>query len=274
MENQNDIDFVAIIGTIWRRKLLVATFAIIGGLVALFFALTAIPIYRAEVVITPAHDTALGGSGSLATQLGGLASIAGVDISANGPNVENTAVLESRDLIQEFVKRNGVVPLMNINPRLTNPLWFAVERFKKDVLVIHNDKMKGITTITVDWTDPAVAARWANDFVSMANDMLRERAVRDSTRNIAFLDRQIAQTKEIEVQRVMSSLIESETATLMLASGRTEYAFTVVDPAVVPQVRASPRRTLRVLSGLTIGGILGAIAAIILNFRDKRATDS
>jgi uncharacterized protein involved in exopolysaccharide biosynthesis len=270
MEKGSEIDFVAIFWIVWRRKILVIIFALVVGLAALVLALRATPIYRAQVVITEVKDTALGGSGSLANQLGGLASLAGVNINTGGASLENKAVLESRGLIEEFIKRNSIVPLMNINPKLPNPLWFAVEKFKKNVLDMRDDKLKGTTIITMDWTDASVAAQWANNFVALANALLRERAVEDSTRNIDFLNKQITQTNVLEVQHAMFQLIESETKTLMLATGRLEYAFTVVDPAVAPQVRSSPRRTLMVLSGLLIGGILGSIAAIILNLRNRR----
>jgi len=271
MEKANEIDFVAIFWIVWRRKLLVSAVAIVSGLVAVYLAFTAIPIYRATVVVTEVHDVALGGANSLSSQLGGLASLAGVNIGANGPNVENKAVLESRGLIEEFVKRNDIVPLMKINAKLPNHPWFAVEQFKRNVLDLRDDKMKSTTTVTIDWTDPAVAAQWANGFVALANELLRNRAVRESTQNIGFLNKQIAQTSVVEVQRVMFNLIETETKKLMLATGRTEYAFAVVDPAVPPAVRVSPRRTLIVLSGLLIGGVLGSIVAMILNFRSNRA---
>ena len=270
MEKANEIDFVAIFWIIWRRKLLVSAVALVGALVAAYFAFTAIPVYRATVVVTEVHDAALGGANSLSSQLGGLASLAGVNIGANGPNVENKAILESRGLVEEFVKRNDIVPLMNINAKLPNHPWFAVERFKKDVLDMRDDKMKGTTTVTMDWTDPSVAATWANSFVALANELLRNRAVRESTQNIGFLNKQIAETSVVEVQRVMYNLIESETKKLMLATGRIEYAFTVVDPAVPPQVRVSPRRTLMILSGLLIGGVLGSVVAIFLNLRTNR----
>jgi uncharacterized protein involved in exopolysaccharide biosynthesis len=270
MEKQGEIDFVAIFWIVWRRKILVIIFALVVGVAALVYALRATPIFRAQVVITEVRDTALGGSGGLASQLGGLASLAGVNINGEGPTIENKAVLESRGLIEEFIKRNNIVPLMHINPKLPDPLWFAVEKFKKNVLDMRDDKLKGTTYITMDWTDAAVAAQWANKFVALANALLRERAVQDSTRNIDFLNKQITQTNVIEVQHAMFQLIESETKTLMLATGRVEYAFTVVDPAVAPAVRSSPRRTLMVLSGLLIGGIFGAIAAIILNLRARR----
>ena len=271
MEKANEIDFVAIFWIVWRRKLLISAIAIVSGLVAAYFAITAIPIYRATVVVTEVHDVGLGGANSLSSQLGGLASLAGVNIGNNGPNLENKAVLESRGLVEEFVKRNDIVPLMNINAKLPNHPWFAVEQFKRNVLDMRDDKMKGTTTVTIDWTDPAVAAQWANGFVGLANELLRSRAVRESTQNIAFLNKQIAQTSVVEVQRVMFNLIETETKRLMLATGRTEYAFTVVDPAVPPQARVSPRRTLIVLGGLFVGGVLGSIVAMILNFLSSRA---
>jgi hypothetical protein len=40
---------------------------------------------------------------------------------------------------------------------------------------------------------------------------------------------------------VLYNLIESETKTLMLANARVEYAFTVVDPAVVPGATCQPQ---------------------------------
>jgi len=51
----------------------------------------------------------------------------------------------------------------------------------------------------------------------------------------------------------MYDLIEQETKTLMLANARTEYAFTIVDPAVAPEVRIQPKRTLMALGGLVAG---------------------
>jgi LPS O-antigen subunit length determinant protein (WzzB/FepE family) len=106
-----------------------------------------------------------------------------------------------------------------------------------------------------------VASRWANDFVGLANTLLRERAIQESTRNIEFLNKQLAQTTVVEIQHVMNQLLENETKNLMLAHGRLDYAFTVVDPAVPPEQRFSPRRTLMVISGLFIGGFFGSLIA-------------
>jgi len=99
-----------------------------------------------------------------------------------------------------------------------------VERFRKTVLDIHDEKLKGTTTITIDWRDPAIAARWANDFVALANDLLRGRAIDESTRNIDYLNKQLEHTTVVEIQHAMYGLVEAQTKSLMLAHGRLEYA--------------------------------------------------
>ncbi len=252
MDKESEIDFVALFWLVWDHKLLVGAISLVFGLIAAYFALTATEIYRAQVVVTIVHDNALGSGGSLMNQLG---------------------VIESHGLAAEFVKRNHLESLMNNGRTFADPLWFAASQFFKNVIDIKEDKIKGTTTLTVDWTDPDVAARWANGYIALANDLLREHAIETSSRNVAYLEKQISQTNVVELQRVMYSLIESETKTLMLANGRLEYAFRIVDPAMAPRVRSSPRRTLIVASGIFIGGLLGSMFVWIRQgLRKRRAT--
>jgi uncharacterized protein involved in exopolysaccharide biosynthesis len=261
MSSEQEIDLVALWWIVWDHKYLVAATTVVITLLALFYALTATPIYRASVVVTEVRESGLGGESSLANQFGGLASLAGINIGENGVHPERQAVLNSRQLVREFIARKDVLPVYVRDPNKSPSLWVAVERFRRGVLDIQEDKLKGTNTITIDWTDPAVAARWANEFVGLANELLRARAVEDSTRNVAYLNEQIEHTNSVDIQRVMYSLIEAQTKTLMLAKGRVEYAFTIVDPAVTPEVRVSPRRTLIMASGLVAGVMIGTFIA-------------
>ncbi len=262
MEKESELNFVTLFWIVWDQKYLVLAISLVCGVIATILALTATPMYRAQVVVTQVRDTGgLGAAaGSLMGQLGGLASIAGLGLNANGPDAERPAVLASRGLVEAFVKTYKLAPLLNGDAKGATE-WFAVERFRRTLLDIHEEKLKGTTTITIDWRDPQVASRWANDFVGLANNLLRERAIQESTRNIDFLHKQLEQTTVVEIEHVMYQLIENETKNLMLAHGRVEYAFTVVDPAVPPEVRFSPRRTLMVISGLFIGGFFGSLIA-------------
>jgi uncharacterized protein involved in exopolysaccharide biosynthesis len=261
MEKEYEINFVTFFWIAWDHKFLVIAVSLVCGIIATVIALTATPMFRAQVIVTQYHEKNMGGAGGLMGQLGGLASIAGLNLGGNADDAERTAFLASRGLVEAFVKHYGLMQVINGKSKDPNSVWAATERFRTLVLDLHEDKLKETTTITVDWRDPVVAARWANDFIAFANDLLRTRAIEESTRNIAYLNKQSAQTNVVEVQHALNGLIENETKNLMAANGRIEYAFTIVDPAVVPEQRFSPRRTLIVISGLFIGGVLGSLIA-------------
>jgi uncharacterized protein involved in exopolysaccharide biosynthesis len=264
-EDTDQVDVVALLRVVWRYRYFIAVVATVCGLVAVVLALSTTHIYRAEVVVTEARDESMGGAASLANELGGLASIAGINLLKGDTGQEAQAVLRSRHLIEEFVRRNGLVTELLPSAREPPTLWFAVREFRERVLSISEDEDSGTTTIAIEWTDPIVVARWANEFIALANEIMRTRALDESSRNIKYLNDQLAKTDVVEIQRVMYSLIENETKTHMLANVRKEYAFTVVDPAVVPEQRIWPRRTLMVLTGGVLGVILGVILALAHN---------
>ena len=262
-ERGDGIDIIAIIRVMWLYRYAIGVASIIFALLAVIVALTAKEIFRAEVVVTQVHDSGLAGSGGgLAGQLGGLASLAGVQLAGGGGDANALGVLASQHLIEEFIKQQNLVPLLTEGMGKRSTLWFAVKRFRETIVTIHDDPLKGLTTVTIDWFDPAVAAKWANGFVALANDLIRTQAFDDASRNVAYLNKQISQTSEVEVQRSLADLIETETKKLMLANGRRDFAFRSVDPAVPPEVRHSPRRTLLVISGTALGFFLGTLFAL------------
>jgi uncharacterized protein involved in exopolysaccharide biosynthesis len=271
--DEGRFDFISMWLVVWRYKYMIAAVTLVCGVVALLVAFTATPSFHAETAVTQVSNHNMSGAGALASQFGGLASMVGVNLgSVNGPAKEADGLLKSRMLCEEFVKRYDLRPILFKNAKHPPSLWFAVRQFQLAVLTVRDDKRSGLTIVSVNWTDPVVAARWANDFVALANEMLLLRAIAQSKASIAYLDDQIAHTNVVEIQRVMYNLIESETKTLMLANVKPEYAFAVVDPAVPPEVRASPQRTLLVLLGLMFGGVMGAVIAFSHNaFRKHRA---
>lgn len=261
-DDESEIDLVAVWQVIWDHKYLIALITTVCAVLAVVLALTATEIFRAEVVLTEVHDSDMGGGSGIAGQLGGLAGLVGINLgAAGGVGQEARAVLASRRLVEEFIRRYELLPELLKNSEQKPVMWFAVRQFRDGVLSIKEDETEGTITVAVDWTDAVTAARWANDFVALANEIVRTRAMDESKRNITYLNEQITKTNVVEIQRVMYNLIETETKTLMLANGRAEYAFSVVDPAVPPEIRIRPRRTVMVLLGVVLGLFLGFIAA-------------
>lgn len=261
---EDDIDFVVLARTIWERRLFLLLISMLFGVVGVVLALIATPIYRAEVAITPVVESEISGLQSLASQFGGLASLAGVNLGSDAADPSARAVLASRQLVEAFIVQQELLPTLYADVSTeARTLWRAVKRFRENILTISEEPSQQLINVSVDWKDPDVAARWANDFVALANEVLRNRAIHEATRNIEFLKDQVDQTTVVEIQRVMYDLIENETKTLMLANARSEYAFRVIDPAVSPEIRISPRRTIMVLAFTMAGVFVGLVAILV-----------
>jgi len=257
------LDLVVIVRLLRQYKLTVILTAVICAVLAAAYALLATPIFRAEVTITPVHDRGQG-NGSLASQFGSLASLAGVSLQdPTGEEQQAKAVLGSRYLIQKFIERYDLLPVLSRRSPKPLSMWKGVNLFHDGVVSVRDDQRKGVTIVGINWIEPAVAARWANDFVAMANELVRNKALTDAKRNVDYLTAQAARTSSIEVQRALYDLLEAESKKLMLANERTEYAFAVADPAVAPELRTSPKRTLIVLFALGFGIFLGAMIAFM-----------
>jgi uncharacterized protein involved in exopolysaccharide biosynthesis len=257
------IDLIVIWKVLRQYKIFIAICTLVCTAAAAVFALVATPMYRAEATIAEAHDSNMGGAANIAGQLGGLASLAGVNLGANSGNSRDAhAILKSRRLAEQFLERYNLTEKVLAKSRVPQTLWHAVARFRKSILDVDEDRRTGVTTISIYWRDAKEAAQWANDYVALGNEIIRNRAAADAQRNVGYLNQQLQQTGSVEVQHALSNLIESETKTLMLAKGRAEYAFSTIDPAVPPEVKASPKIAIVVLVGAVVGIFAGLLAAM------------
>ncbi len=231
--------------------------------------------YEATLLLSPVtsqtNASGLGGLSSAISQLGGIASL-GLPISGGGAKAESLATLESATLTEQYIQENNLLPVLFHNSwdaqhgkwkdaslGKVPTLWKGNLFFGKAVRTVKEAPRTGLVTLTVTWTDPNAAAQWANGLVKMTNDYLREKAIRESDRNIAYLEGQLAKTSVMEIRNSIYSLMESEIKKQMLARGSDEYALKVIDPAQAPEKAASPQRLLWVLAGFCVGLLLSSI---------------
>jgi uncharacterized protein involved in exopolysaccharide biosynthesis len=263
--DDDEIDLIAFLRVLWEFKTVIISVTALFGVASVIYALMATPIYRADVTVSKVTDTNMTGAASLASQFGGLGRLAGLNFGQSGPGQEAQAVLGSWHLTEEFIRRNNILEEILPVAGETQTLWRAVEQFRETVLTLREDKVEGTTVISIKWTDPETAARWANEYAALANELIRTRALQQAEGNIEYLREQVEETNNVELERVIYNLIETQIQTLMLANARDEYAFTVVDPAVAPETRTSPRRKLIVLSAGVLGVFFGVLAAFAIN---------
>jgi len=265
---------------LWRGRLLIGsitlTFTFLIGVAAFLLPKT----YEAKVVLAPVANTPGEGSlsplGALASQFGGLASLAGISLSGGSKRAESVAVLQSDVLTEKYIHDNNLLPVLYAKQwdaakqgwRVSDPedvptLWKAGERFKKQIRTIDTDTKTGLVTLTIAWSDPATAARWANGLVKMANDYLRAKAIAESERDIAYLDEEAAKTTVVEARQAIFTVLQSELNKSMLARGTDEYAFRVLDPAIAPERAARPLKKLWIGVAFVLGLACSAFGVIL-----------
>jgi uncharacterized protein involved in exopolysaccharide biosynthesis len=270
--DDDEITFRDLVKDMWAAKVVLC--GVVAGcmLAGIVLGLLVHRQYEATTVLSPVIDDAAGrggsgGLGALASQFGGIASLAGINLLGgnSGKRDEAIAVLQSELLTERYIRDNNLLPVLyaklwdkvaqkwrTTDPKKTPTLWKANRDFKK-IRAIVDDKKTGMVIVTMTWTDPKLAAKWANDLVSITNSYLRDKAIREAERNISYLNEQASKTNVIEVQKSIYSLLESEINKEMLARGREEYALKVVDPAFVPEKPSSPGPLLLGLLGFGLG---------------------
>ena len=117
--------------------------------------------------------------------------------------------------------------------------------------------------MSVESKSPILAQQWANWLVSDLNHWMREEDIEEYQNNIAYLEDRLEKTLLTDMQKVFYQLIEEQIKKLMLAEVKDEYVLKVVDPAVLPEEKYSPRRAVICILGAFIGGIFSLIVAAI-----------
>jgi uncharacterized protein involved in exopolysaccharide biosynthesis len=278
---RGDLSLFAILRFVARhiRAIMIFVVGFVIAAVALAFILT--PKYRAEVIVFPASSS--GGLGDLGGQLGGLASLAGINLPGAGGKKSDEALefLRSRAFTAGFIERHGLMPVLFANkwdaarnewrnPKDIPTIAKAVKRFSKEIRQISEDRRTGVVTLAIIWTDRVAAAQWANALIAEADKSLRDRAIAEQDRSVEYLKSEAAQTSTVEIGNAISKLTESEMKNAMLARTRDSYAFKVIDPAVAsdPRDRDSPNKPLIVVLGAVFGFLTGVIVTAV---RQRRA---
>lgn len=222
------------------------------------FSFTQHNVYRAVTILAPSVATqGMGQLDSVLGQFGGLAALAGLPTGKDSLTHEAVAILESRAFSERFLESTGAMKTI-VDERFgsRNPGKHRVVRhFETKVRFISHNRRSGLYSLSIEWTDPHLAAEWANSIVRILNQEMRSRAIADAGRNLEFLRNEAAATEQVVVRDAISRLIEGQVKQRMIASVTEGYAFRVVDPAVAPDRKDQifPRRGQFALGGVAAG---------------------
>jgi uncharacterized protein involved in exopolysaccharide biosynthesis len=262
-----EIDLLEIGWTLWLGRWLILAVALACAGLGAAYGFMAKPWYRSDVLLIATENRSDQGLAGQLGGLGGLASLAGITIGTKD-KVEPLAILKSRDFAQSFIEQRGLLPVLfadlwdpvakkwrtsgDNTPDIRDAIYF----FDKKVRRVTEDRKTGLVILTVEWTNPVLAARWANDMAQEINRQTRQRALETARANIAYLQSEMQATRQLTLQQAIGRLLESEMQKFMLAQGNDEFAFRVIDKGLVPKRSFKPRRLVAIAGGAVVGSFL------------------
>ena len=136
-------------------------------------------------------------------------------------------------------------------------------RLKRAIKIARRPR-QGLIDFKVRLKDPVLAAEWANALIAELNSALREEAITEARKRIAYLNRELEKTSVIPLRQSIYRLIEGEIHTIMVAETRVDYMFKVIEHAVPPGPDAPirPRRSRMIWTTALMGFGIGAFWAV------------
>lgn len=300
---QNDfyeIDLKKIWEIVWLKKWIIALILMLASMISILIAVSLPDIYRADTLLAQSDDNEGGGlSSMLGGGIGGLASLAGVRIGGNSDkSVIALETMRSRKFLTEFIEKYDLlIPLLATKgwdsqsnelivdadvydvdnqvwvrkvrpPKAKVPTLLEAHETMLDLIEINEDSQTGLVKISIEYYSPNLAKTWLMYLVEETNLYLRQQDIQESKNNIAYLQKQLESTSVAQMKSIFSQLIEEQTKIMMLAEGREEYVFKIIDPPVVPEVRSKPNRIIICIIGAMLGIMICTLMVMFKYYSD------
>lgn len=297
---KNEIDLYEMWLILWKAKTSIIVSTLLFAIVGVFYALSLPNKYIANSLVISQNQEGEGSLAAMAGQLGGLANLAGINLGGGSDDtLVNIERIKSKEFIFKLINKHDVkVPLiagaqwdvetgkLQIDDKkysVSEQKWIREPEPNKSVtpsdqeayelflesLSINQDKVTGVINIEYEFISPVLAKKWVDLIVEEINQTLRQEKIAESKRSIEFLELQLQKTNVAEMKRVFYNLIEEQTKSMLLAEVQEDYAFKVIDPAVVPEKKSSPKRATMCIIIAFMGGVLSVIGCLLVHFVRK-----
>lgn len=305
INSSDEIDLVELWSVLLRGKWVIFASTLVFAIVSVVYALSLPNIYRSEVLLAPAEENSGGGLAGMAGKLGGLASLAGVQLGGGGSDKTTLAieVLKSREFISVFIEKHELlVSLMAsegwsrakneliidsgiydvesstwvrkpVPPRGAEPSLQEAHKVFSKLLSVSQDNETSFVSIGLEHYSPFLVKAWVDSLVRDINEEIKSRDVAEAKKSIAYLTEQLNKTAVADMRAVFFDLIEEQMKTVMFAEVRDEYVFKTIDSAIVPELKAKPRKALICVMGLLLGGMLSVVYVLIRHFLGRSRGD-
>ena len=96
--------------------------------------------------------------------------------------------------------------------------------------------------------------------------MVANLRIEEAESSINYLNEQIKLTPYAELRTMFFNLIQQNTQNMMLAKVSKQYALTIIDPPLIPEMKSNPKRALICILGTLLGGMLSLLIILVRKY--------
>lgn len=291
MSTENDlIELNAIFSTIWAKKLWIILGTFVGAVFAIMLAFSAKQLYQSDTVLVPVSDYGAQMGGAGLGSVGGLASLAGIDLgSKDAATIKRIEYISSRRFLIPFLKTHQLKPFLfserwdSESKEWLPHVWYkrlwafirgreltmipsdldAYAVFLDDHIRVEENKLSGFINLSIWLQDAQKAQDVTFALIEEVNTQIREQEREKITSRITFLQSEAENARMNEIKVALFGLIESEYKQFMLVNVAAEYAFEVLDYPQLPERLSRPSKVLYAISGLFLGFFLSMVIVLL-----------
>jgi len=230
---EDEIDLYELWLVLKRRKWWVWGTTFIAILFAVLYILIASPVYKTDTTLMP-----LGGKSKGLSGLSALASLAGISLPGTQSGITVEAVLKSRTLREDVIKRLNLLPKLfpdkwdpthkkwilkgkNDHP----PTLYDGQKKLKDLISVSTDRKTGVLTLSVEFKkDPKVAYEIAKTALKVAQNILNEKSFTLAKKYRIYVGERLEEAKRLveETEKLYKEFVSGKIKEVPLYSPKEE----------------------------------------------------
>ena len=292
----DEIDLKELFKVLWEGKRLIILITAIFAISSIAYSLLLNNYYRSESLLVTRNNTQ---SQGMLSQMGGLASLAGINVQGTGENkpLEAIKIMQSRKFVKHLIEFENILPSMMAaksynhvsqellfdqtiydsetkiwkrkstkNGRIKPSYLEAHKVYMNRVMSISQDKITGFISIHVEHISPVFAKEFLELIIKEANVLIRNRDIEESSKALKYLKSELSKTSFVEIQESINSLIEVQLETQMLTQINEDYILIEIEPPFIAEEKSKPSRSLICVLGTILGGMLSMCIVLIRHY--------
>ena len=289
--SEDEIDIKKFLQILWHGKIFIVALTSVFSITAVIYSLILPNVYQSNGLLTPVDESS---SSQAFGNIGGLASLAGIDISSgSGGNVAKS--LQKARTFSFF--KDNILPNIFLPDLMAMKSWddenntirydetmFNQEtqtwsnlpsnqkshKFFLNITNLKQNNNTGFITVSVKHRSPYIARAWTELIVDQLNDFYRTKDKLEFQLAIDYQNTQMLQTRHTEIKQVIAQLIQQKMQQLTLIEANKFYVFSYLDSPLVMEEKIEPNRKSISILGAVLGGLLGILIILIQHYLGYR----